>query len=56
MLVVKGNGISPELISKQPCKTVLWYQDDVFSTEHAPKHLAYNGWAFDTVYSFDEMT
>ncbi len=55
MLVIKGNGIPPELISKLPYKTILWYQDDVFSTDHAPQHISHNGWAFDTVYSFDEM-
>lgn len=55
MLVIKGNGIPPELIKRLPCKTILWYQDDVFTAEHASKHIAHNGWAFDTVYSFDKM-
>ncbi len=54
LLVCKGSGISPELIRKYPGRTLLWYQDDVFTTEHAPRDLAYNGSAFDTVYSFDK--
>lgn len=53
MIVCKGSGIAPELIKKYPGRTLLWYQDDVFTTEHAPRDLAYNGHAFDTVYSFD---
>lgn len=55
VLVIKGNDIPPELIKRLPCKTILWYQDDIFATEHAPKHIAHNGWAFDIVYSFDKM-
>lgn len=55
MLVIKGNGIPPELIKRLPCKTILWYQDDIFATEHASKHIAHNGCAFDVVYSFDKM-
>lgn len=55
MLVIKGNGIPPELIKRLPCKTILWYQDDIFTTEHASKQITYNGWAFDMVYSFDKM-
>jgi len=54
MLVCKGSGISPKLISAYPGRTLLWYQDDVFSTQHAPRDLAHNGRAFDTVYSFDK--
>ncbi|MDB9822552.1 glycosyltransferase [Deltaproteobacteria bacterium] len=53
MLVCKGSGIPPELIGQYPGKTLLWYQDDVFTTTHAPRDLAYNGHAFDRVYSFD---
>ncbi|MCF6149091.1 MAG: glycosyltransferase [Candidatus Kuenenia sp.] len=55
LFVIKGNGIPPELIMNSPCKTILWYQDDVFATDHASKQISYNGWAFDTVYSFDKM-
>ncbi|MEP9409900.1 MAG: tetratricopeptide repeat protein [Candidatus Brocadia sp.] len=55
LLVIKGNGIPPELIKSLPCKTILWYQDDIFATGHASMHIAHNGWAFDTVYSFDKM-
>ena len=54
MLVCKGSGISPDLIGKYPGRTLLWYQDDVFTTAHAPRDLAFNGSAFDTVYSFDK--
>jgi ADP-heptose:LPS heptosyltransferase len=53
MLVCKGSGIAPELIKQYPGKTLLWYQDDIFSTEHAPRDLKYNGHVFDTVYTFD---
>ncbi|MBI4532225.1 MAG: glycosyltransferase family 4 protein, partial [Candidatus Latescibacteria bacterium] len=53
MLVVKGAGIPPALICQQKGPTVLWYPDDVFATDHARQHIAYNGWVFDTVYSFD---
>lgn len=50
MLVLKGEGISPELIRAAPCTTVLWYPDDLVATEHGKKHIAYNGKAFDRVY------
>ncbi|MDQ7062670.1 MAG: glycosyltransferase [candidate division KSB1 bacterium] len=53
MLVFRGSGIPPELIQQASCRTVLWYQDDVFSTRHAPRDLAYNGRFFDAVYTFD---
>ena len=54
MLVCKGSGIPPQLIHQYPGKTILWYQDDVFTTEHAPRDLAFNGPAFDLVYTFDQ--
>lgn len=54
MLVCKGSGIHPELIKKFPGRTILWYQDDIFTTAHAPRDLTFNGHAFDTVYSFDK--
>jgi glycosyltransferase involved in cell wall biosynthesis/predicted SAM-dependent methyltransferase len=54
MLVCKGSGISPDLVEQYPGHTILWYQDDVFSTAHAPRDLAYNGRAFDAVFSFDK--
>ncbi len=54
MLVIKGNGIPPGLIKGLPCRTILWYQDDVFTAPHALRELAFNGHAFDTVYSFDK--
>ncbi len=53
LLVFKGSGIPPELIRRYPGRTVLWYQDDIFATEHAPRDIAHNAHAFDTVYSFD---
>ena len=53
MLVCKGSGIPPELIKKYPGRTHLWYPDDIFTTQHGPRDLAYNGHAFDTVFSFD---
>jgi len=54
MLVCKGSGIPPELIKRFPGRTLLWYQDDIFSTTHASRDLEFNGWAFDVVYSFDK--
>lgn len=54
LFVVKGNGIPPELIERQPCLTILWYQDDIFAAQHAPGQIAYNARAFDIVYSFDK--
>jgi predicted AlkP superfamily phosphohydrolase/phosphomutase len=53
LLVFKGSGISPDLIRRYPGRTVLWYQDDIFATGHAPRDIAHNAHAFDTVYSFD---
>ncbi len=53
MLVFKGSGISPELIQQVRCPAVLWYQDDIFTTEHGRRDIAYNASAFDVVYSFD---
>ncbi len=53
MLVFRGSGIPPTLLQQVPYRTVLWYQDDIFSTEHAPRDLAYNGRFFDKVYTFD---
>ena len=54
MLVCKGSGIPPDLISRYPGRTALWYPDDVFTTVHAPRDLKFNGRAFDRVYSFDQ--
>ena len=54
MIVFKGSGIPPELIRQVRCPTVLWYQDDIFATEHGRRDIAYNGAAFDLVYSFDK--
>lgn len=53
LLAVKANGVPPDLIRQQPCPTVLWYPDDIFAAEHARPQLAYNGTAFDRVYTFD---
>ena len=53
MLVFKGSGIPPELIRQVRCPAVLWYQDDVFTTGHGRRDIAYNASAFDVVYSFD---
>ncbi|MDR4509101.1 MAG: glycosyltransferase [Candidatus Brocadiaceae bacterium] len=54
MLVCKGSGIPPDLIREYPGRTLLWYQDDIFTTSHALRDLTFNGHAFDTVYSFDK--
>lgn len=54
ILVCKGSGISPEVIKKFKGKTILWYQDDIFSVEHARRDLKFNGKAFDLVYTFDK--
>ncbi|KAA3615503.1 MAG: hypothetical protein DWQ05_14220 [Calditrichaeota bacterium] len=53
MLVFRGSGIPGELIERVPCKTVLWYQDDVFAAGHVPRDLAFNARYFDHVYTFD---
>lgn len=54
MIVIKGDGIPPELIMRQRCPVVLWYPDDVFSTMHARKDVSSSGFAYDIVYSFDK--
>ncbi|NOZ87056.1 MAG: glycosyltransferase [Deltaproteobacteria bacterium] len=54
VLVIKGDGIDPALISRQKGRTVLWYQDDVFTAPHAAPQVKFNGWSFDKVYSFDD--
>ncbi len=54
MIVCKGSGIHPEIVRAYPGKTILWYQDDVFTTEHGPRDLKFNGSAFDLVYTFDK--
>lgn len=54
MIVCKGSGIHPDIIKAYPGKTILWYQDDVFNTEHGPRDLKFNGSAFDLVYTFDK--
>jgi len=51
-LVLKGEGIAPELIRRIPGITVLWYPDDLLPTRHGPRDIAYNGHAFDLVYGF----
>ena len=54
MLVFRGSGIPGELIQQVPCKTLLWYQDDVFAAPHVKRDLAYNARFFDHVYTFDK--
>ena len=54
MLVLKGEGIPPELIRAAPCVTALWYPDDLIATEHGKQHIAHNGHAFDVVYGISK--
>lgn len=53
MLVLKGNGIPPGLIWAAPCTTVLWYPDDLRMARARPMDIAYNGKAFNVVYSIN---
>ncbi len=54
MLVFRGSGIPGQLIRRVACKSVLWYQDDVFAAPHVQRDLAFNARFFDKVYSFDK--
>ena len=51
-LVLKGEGIPSELVRQIPGVAVLWYPDDLLATQHGPRHIAYNGHAFDLVFGF----
>ncbi len=53
-LVFKGSGIQPELIEELKCPSILWYQDDIFTTGHGRRDIAYSGSAYDRVYTFDK--
>jgi len=54
LLVMKGEMVDPMMVYSAPRYSVLWYQDDIFTTEHGKKDMLNLGWAFDKVYIFDK--
>jgi len=56
LLVMKGEMVDPLTVYSAPRYSVLWYQDDIFVTEHGKKDILNLGWAFDKVYTFDKCS
>jgi len=56
LLVIKGEMIDPMTVYGTPRYTILWYQDDIFTTAHGRRDVANLAWAFDKTYTFDKCS
>jgi len=54
LISYKGSGVNPKLIEMVKCPTVLWYPDDVLSSQQAVNDMRTLGYAYDYVYYFDQ--
>lgn len=55
LFVIKGEMVDPSVVYATPQYSILWYQDDIFATNHGQREIQNLAWAYDMVYSFDNM-